>query len=159
MLYVYGRDDPEGDIGRLVTANPQSPRLDEPEHGSATTHMETRGCGDRDGFTSVWVITGEMWDHRCIFATHCALSRAPRQWTAMRACIHLFSLVRQRPMALRSRYMWTFSMPTDHRSCYQRLVPDDALFGDVGRGLSLAQCFVTRTGSAARARWSPPSIA
>ena len=35
-------------------------------------------------------------------------------------------------------------MPTDHPrvSFTDVFVPDDALFGEVGRGLSLAQCFV-----------------
>ena len=41
-------------------------------------------------------------------------------------------------------YMWTFNMPTDHPrvSFTDVCVPDDAMFGEVGRGLSLAQCFV-----------------
>ncbi len=41
-------------------------------------------------------------------------------------------------------YMWTFNMPTDHPrvSFTDVFVPDDALFGEIGRGLSLAQCFV-----------------
>src|SRR5437899_12424619 len=40
--------------------------------------------------------------------------------------------------------MWTFNMPTDHPrvSFTDVFVPEDALFGEVGRGLSLAQCFV-----------------
>ena len=40
--------------------------------------------------------------------------------------------------------MWTFNMPTDHPrvSFTDVFVPDDALFGEIGRGLSLAQCFV-----------------
>ena len=41
-------------------------------------------------------------------------------------------------------YMWTFNMPTDHPrvSFTDVWVPDDALFGEVGSGLSLAQRFV-----------------
>jgi alkylation response protein AidB-like acyl-CoA dehydrogenase len=41
-------------------------------------------------------------------------------------------------------YMWTFNMPTDHPrvSFTDVFVADDALFGEIGRGLSLAQCFV-----------------
>src|SRR3569623_2126281 len=41
-------------------------------------------------------------------------------------------------------YLWTFNMPTAHPrvSFTDVFVPDDALFGEVGRGLSLAQCFV-----------------
>ena len=41
-------------------------------------------------------------------------------------------------------FLWTFNMPTDHPrvSFTDVFVPDDALFGEVGRGLSLAQCFV-----------------
>src|SRR5258706_107640 len=41
-------------------------------------------------------------------------------------------------------YMWTFNMPTDHPrvSFTDVFVPDDALFGEIGRGLSLAQYFV-----------------
>jgi alkylation response protein AidB-like acyl-CoA dehydrogenase len=40
--------------------------------------------------------------------------------------------------------MWTFNMPTDHPrvSFSDVFVPEEALFGEVGRGLSLAQCFV-----------------
>ena len=40
--------------------------------------------------------------------------------------------------------MWTFNMPTDHPrvSFTDVFVPEDALFGEVGKGLSLAQCFV-----------------
>ena len=41
-------------------------------------------------------------------------------------------------------YLWTFNMPTDHPrlSLTNVWVPDDALFGTLGGGLALAQCFV-----------------
>src|SRR5437899_10415545 len=40
--------------------------------------------------------------------------------------------------------MWTFNMPTDHPrvSFTDVFVPEDALFGEIVRGLSLEQCFV-----------------
>jgi len=55
--------------------------------------------------------------------------------------------------------MWTFNMPTDHPAVsFTTVVPDDALFGEIGRGLSLAQCFGTRTGSAGREQLGAASV-
>lgn len=119
--------------------------LTEPHHGSDATHMETRAVREtRDGVPG-WRIDGEkMWITGMHVATHCALfARTSGQDGDARGITCL--LVPTDTPGLRiEEYLWTFNMPTDHprlsfTNCW---VPESAMLGEEGRGLSLAQSFV-----------------
>src|SRR6202030_2308064 len=98
----------------------------------------------RDGVKG-WVINGEkMWTTGMHVATHCALfARTSGNDGDARGITCLLVPAKTKGVKV-EEYMWTFNMPTDHPrvSFTDVFVPDDALFGEVGRGLSLAQCFV-----------------
>ena len=119
--------------------------LTEPYHGSDATFMETRAVREsRDGVEG-WLINGEkMWTTGMHVATHCALFARTSGDDGDARGITCFLVPARADGVKVEEYMWTFNMPTDHPrvSFTDVFVPDDALFGEVGRGLSLAQCFV-----------------
>jgi butyryl-CoA dehydrogenase len=146
MLDRYGSDDQKAMIEGSITGKYRITfGLTEPEHGSDATHMETHAVqATRDG-VSGWVINGEkMWTTGMHVATHCALfARTSGDDGDARGITCLLVPAKARGVKV-EEYMWTFNMPTDHPrvSFTDVFVPDDALFGEIGRGLSLAQCFV-----------------
>src|SRR5262249_41318209 len=77
-------------------------------------------------------------------ATHCALFARTSGNDGDARGITCFLVPAKSPGVKVEQYMWTFNMPTDHPrvSFTDVFVPEDALFGEVGKGLSLAQCFV-----------------
>ena len=107
--------------------------------------METRAVqATRDGVTG-WLINGEkMWTTGMHVATHCALFARTSGNDGDARGITCFLVPAKADGVKVEEYMWTFNMPTDHPrvSFTDVFVPDDALFGEIGRGLSLAQCFV-----------------
>jgi alkylation response protein AidB-like acyl-CoA dehydrogenase len=115
--------------------------LTEPDHGSDATWLET--TGRQDG--SDWVLNGckrfnsglhsANWD--MIFArTHGAPGEA--------FGITCFLVPTDAPGFSVDFMWWTFNMPSDHAEVTLRdvRVPASAVFGEVGRGLELAQTFV-----------------
>ena len=146
MLDLYGRDDQKAMIEGSITGKYRITfGLTEPDHGSDATHMETRAVqGTRDG-RSGWIINGEkMWTTGMHVATHCALFARTSGNDGDARGITCFLVPADAEGVKVEEYLWTFNMPTDHPrvSFTDVFVPDDALFGEVGRGLSLAQCFV-----------------
>ena len=119
--------------------------LTEPDHGSDATHMETRAVREvRDGVAG-WRIDGEkMWITGMHVATHCAVfARTGGEDGEAKGITCL--LVPNPTEGLEiEEWMWTFNMPTDHPrlSLKNVWVPDEALLGEEGRGLALAQSFV-----------------
>ena len=119
--------------------------LTEPHHGSDATHMETRAVREtRDGVPG-WRIDGEkMWITGMHVATHCAaFCRTSGEAGDARGITCLLVPI-DTPGMVVDEYMWTFNMPTDHprmhfENCW---VPDSAMLGEEGRGLSIAQSFV-----------------
>jgi len=115
--------------------------LTEPNHGSDATWMETRATRDGDS----WRITGaKMWNtglhvatHDFIFARHDGRDGSPRG-------IGCFIVPTKSAGFKIEEYLWTFNMPTDHpRVSFTNVwVPDSAMFGEIDRGLALAQAFV-----------------
>ena len=115
--------------------------LTEPNHGSDATYMET--AARRDG--SEWVIDGakrfnsgmHRASHDLVFAR---TSGAPGEALGITA----FIVPRDAPGLEVEFYWWTFNMPTDHAEVTLRevRVTDDAILGEEGRGLELAQRFV-----------------
>ena len=119
--------------------------LTEPEHGSDATHMDTRAVRETRNGVAGWRIDGEkMWTTGMHVATHCATFVRTSGKAGDATGITCFLVPTQTPGVKVEEYMWTFNMPTDHPrvSFTDVFVPDDALFGAVDRGLTLAQCFV-----------------
>src|SRR5438045_5656044 len=91
------------------------------------------------------VYNGEkMWTTGMHVATHCALCARTSGNDGDARGITCFLVPAKTKGVKIKEYMWTFNMPTDHPrvSFTDVFVPEDSLFGEIGRGLSLAQCFV-----------------
>jgi acyl-CoA dehydrogenase len=119
--------------------------LTEPYHGSDATWMETRAVKDtRDGVDG-WLINGEkMWTTGMHVANYvmCFARTSGKDGDALG--ITVFLVPANSPGFKIEEYLWTFNMPTDHpRVSFTNVwVPDDAIWGVEGRGLSLGQSFV-----------------
>ena len=119
--------------------------LTEPDHGSDATFMETRAVPEvRDGVAG-WRIDGrKMWITGMHVATHCAAFCRTSGKDGEAKGITCLLVPIENPGMVVDEYMWTFNMPTDHprmhfENCW---VPDSAVLGPVGGGLSIAQSFV-----------------
>jgi acyl-CoA dehydrogenase len=119
--------------------------LTEPHHGSDATHMETRAVREtRDGAAG-WLINGEkMWTTGMHTASHCCLFARTSGEDGDARGITAFLVPAKSPGVKVEEYMWTFNMPTDHpRVSFTNVwVPESAMFGQIDRGLALAQAFV-----------------
>jgi alkylation response protein AidB-like acyl-CoA dehydrogenase len=115
--------------------------LTEPDHGSDATYLETTARQEGDG----WVINGRKRfnsgmhraSHDLIFARTSGPPGEARGITA-------FIVPRDAP-GLDVEFMWwTFNMPSDHAEVSLRdvHVGEDAILGELGLGLALAQRFV-----------------
>jgi acyl-CoA dehydrogenase len=119
--------------------------LTEPHHGSDATFMETRAVKEtRDGVDG-WLINGEkMWTTGMHVANYvmCFARTSGADGDALG--ITVFLVPANAPGFKIEEYLWTFNMPTDHpRVSFTNVwVPDDAIWGVEGRGLSLGQSFV-----------------
>jgi acyl-CoA dehydrogenase len=92
-----------------------------------------------------WRINGEkMWTTGMHVATHCALFARTSGKPAMPRASPASWTPTDTPGVKIEEYLWTFNMPTDHpRVSFTNVwVPADAMFGEEGRGLPLAQSFV-----------------
>jgi acyl-CoA dehydrogenase len=115
--------------------------LTEPNHGSDATYMETTARRDADE----WVIDGvkrfnsgmHRASHDLIFAR---TSGSPGEALGITA----FIVPRDAPGLSVDFYWWTFNMPTDHAEVSLRgvRVGEEAVLGELGGGLVLAQRFV-----------------
>ena len=119
--------------------------LTEPSHGSDATHMETTAVREtRDGVDG-WRIDGEkMWITGMHVATHCAMFARTSGEDGDASGITCFLVPNPTEGLEIEEWLWTFNMPTDHPrlSVDNVWVPDSAILGVEGRGLSLAQSFV-----------------
>jgi acyl-CoA dehydrogenase len=92
-----------------------------------------------------WRINGEkMWTTGMHVATHCMLFARTSGKDGDASGITCFLVPANDPGVRIEEYLWTFNMPTDHpRVSFTDIwVPDSAIFGPLGGGLSLAQHFV-----------------
>ena len=115
--------------------------LTEPGHGSDATWMETHAERGGDG----WVINGakrfntgvHRATHDLVFARTSGQPGRPLGITA-------FLVPTDAPGFEVPYYWWTFNMPTDHGEVelHDVTVPDDAVLGEVDRGLEVAQTFL-----------------
>ncbi|WP_439684180.1 Acyl-CoA dehydrogenase [Cupriavidus oxalaticus] len=119
--------------------------LTEPEHGSDATHMATRARREQRGGRDGWRIDGEkMWTTGLHTATHVVLFARTSGEDGDARGITAFLVPAHSEGVRVEEYLWTFNMPTDHpRVSFTGVwVPDDAVLGQPGAGLSIAQHFV-----------------
>jgi len=119
--------------------------LTEPAHGSDATHMDTTATPATQGGRPGWALHGEkMWTTGMHTATHCLLFARSSGVAGQARGITAFLVPAQADGVKIEEYLWTFNMPTDHpRVSFNEVwVPDDAVLGQVGSGLALAQHFV-----------------
>jgi acyl-CoA dehydrogenase len=115
--------------------------LTEPGHGSDAAHLET--TARRDG--GDWVIDGakrfNSWMHS---ATHDLVFARTSGEPGEGKGITAFLVPTNTPGLDVEFFWWTFNMPSDHAEVKLTSVrvPDDAVLGEVGEGLAVAQRFV-----------------
>ena len=115
--------------------------LTEPEHGSDATYMETRAMADGDG----WVINGaKRWNSGLHHATHDIIFARTSGEPGTPNGITAFLVPTDADGFSVEFFWWTFNMPTDHAevTLTDVRVGPEAVFGEVGQGLYLAQHFV-----------------
>ena len=116
--------------------------LTEPHHGSDATFMETRAV--REG-NDKWRISGpKMWITGMHAATHIMLFARSSGKDGDADGITCFLVDAKDPGVTVEEYLWTFNMPTDHPRMRvdDIVVGDDAILGQEGKGLAVAQHFV-----------------
>ena len=127
--------------------------LTEPEHGSDATYMETRAVVDGDG----WVINGaKRWNSGLHHATHDIIFARTSGEPGTPNGITAFLVPTDAEGFSVEFFWWTFNMPTDHAevTLTDVRVDPEAVFGEVGQGLYLAQHFVHEN----RIRQAAPSL-
>lgn len=115
--------------------------LTEPDHGSDATWLETRAERDGDG----WVINGrKRWNTGVHRATHDLIFARTSGDPGQARGITAFLVPTDAPGFEVPYYWWTFNMPTDHGEVVLTdvRVPDDAILGEVDRGLEVGQTFL-----------------
>jgi butyryl-CoA dehydrogenase len=146
MLDLYGRPEQRAMIEGSITGEYRITfGLTEPDHGSDATHMETRAVRTAQNGVPGWLINGKkMWTTGMHVATHCALFARTSGKDGDAHGITCFLVPADREGVNVEEYLWTFNMPTDHPRVgfTDVFVAEDALFGEFGKGLSVAQCFV-----------------
>lgn len=119
--------------------------LTEPEHGSDATWMETTARREiRDGVPG-WLINGEkMWTTGAHVASHILVFARTSGDDGSARGISCFVMPSESPGYQIGEWLWTFNMPTDHPriSLNDVWLPDDAILGEVDKGLAIAQHFV-----------------
>ncbi|MCH7788607.1 MAG: acyl-CoA dehydrogenase family protein [Acidobacteria bacterium] len=115
--------------------------LTEPNHGSDATHLETTAIREGDE----WVINGaKRFNTGMHNATHDMVFARTAGEAGDADGITCFLVPVETDGVEVGQFWWTFNMPTDHPDVDFRdvRVSDDAVFGEEGRGLELAQMFV-----------------
>ncbi|MFT3728820.1 MAG: acyl-CoA dehydrogenase [Terricaulis sp.] len=119
--------------------------LTEPNHGSDATFMETRAVPHEKDGKKGWLINGEkMWTTGMHVATHVIVFARTSGNDGDALGITTFIVPADTPGVKVEEYLWTFNMPTDHpRVSFTNVwVPEDAYWGEIGKGLKLGQSFL-----------------
>lgn len=119
--------------------------LTEEKHGSDATHLETFAIATSRNGKNGWLINGEkMWTTGMHTASHILIfARTSGEAGDADGITSFIAPAKSEGIEIKE-WLWTFNMPTDHpRIAINDLwVPEDALLGKIGRGLSVAQSFV-----------------
>ena len=119
--------------------------LTEPNHGSDATFMETRAAPHEKEGRAGWLINGaKMWTTGMHVATHVIVFARTSGEDGDARGITTFIVPADAPGLKIEEYLWTFNMPTDHPrvSLTEVWVPEDAYWGEIGKGLKLGQSFL-----------------
>ncbi len=119
--------------------------LTEPDHGSDATHMETTAVREQRNGKAGWRIDGmKMWTTGMHMATHVMVFARTSGKAGDARGISCMLVPAKAPGVVVEEYLWTFNMPTDHpRVRFDGVwIPEDAILGEEGDGLSVAQHFV-----------------
>lgn len=119
--------------------------LTEPDHGSDATHMETTAVREHRNGKAGWRIDGmKMWTTGMHVATHVMVFARTSGKAGDARGISCMLVPAKAPGVVVEEYLWTFNMPTDHpRVRFDGVwIPEDAILGEEGDGLSVAQHFV-----------------
>jgi acyl-CoA dehydrogenase len=115
--------------------------LTEPGHGSDATYLETTARRDGDG----WVLDGtKRFNSGMHRATHDLVFARTSGSPGEAEGITAFIVPRDAAGLTVEFHWWTFNLPTDHAEVTLDAVRvgDDAILGELGGGLALAQRFV-----------------
>ena len=115
--------------------------LTEPDHGSDATWLETTAVRDGDE----WVINGsKRWNTGVHRATHDLVFARTSGDPGQALGITAFLVPCDTKGFEVPFYWWSFNMPSDHGEVELRdvRIPVDAVLGEVGRGLEVAQTFL-----------------
>lgn len=119
--------------------------LTEPEHGSDATWMETNAVSESRNDVPGWLINGsKMWNTGLHVANYNMVFARTSGGAGDAIGITCFLVPTDAPGFNIEEYLWTFNMPTDHPrvSITDLWVPENAIFGELDKGLALAQHFV-----------------
>ena len=137
----YKRDAPKLLNQSMITAF----GLTEPNHGSDATFMETRAVPHEKEGRAGWLINGaKMWTTGMHVATHVIVFARTSGEDGDARGITTFIVPADAPGLKIEEYLWTFNMPTDHPrvSLTDVWIPEDAYWGEIGKGLKLGQSFL-----------------
>ncbi|KAI9045972.1 acyl-CoA dehydrogenase family protein [Aspergillus affinis] len=143
MIHHFGSEDQRQELIplRLEGKFRATFGLTEPDHGSDATFMETVAIQVPGGFeisgAKKWQTGAHHCTHFVIFARTSGTPGSSRGITA-------FLVPREAKGTKVVSYEWTMNMPTDHATVTLDRVftPAEAVLGNVGEGLAIAQTFV-----------------
>lgn len=143
VLHEYGTpEQKEAYLERLITGDLEIAfGLTEPGHGSDATFIETQAKPDGDD----WIITGAKRFNSLVGTAEIDVVFARTGGEDGKAAgITAFIVPTDAPGFSVPFNHWTFNMPSDHPEVHldDVRVPAEAVLGEVGRGLDLAQLFV-----------------
>lgn len=119
--------------------------LTEAEHGSDATHLETTAVQSTRNNRPGWLINGDkMWTTGLHVASHVLVFARTHGKAGDAKGIAAFIVPAHAEGITIEEWLWTFNMPTDHPRISIRdvWVPEDAVLGTLGDGLTVAQSFV-----------------
>jgi alkylation response protein AidB-like acyl-CoA dehydrogenase len=143
MMQRFGRPEQKAEFldGMITGTHRVGFGLTEPDHGSDATWLETRAERTADG----WVINGRKRFNSGLHAANWDMIFARTSGNPGDAeGITCLLVPTDAPGFSVDFLWWTFNMPSDHAevTLTDVRVPESALFGEVGRGLALANTFV-----------------
>lgn len=143
MMDRFGTDEQKNEWTEALITGERSMAfgLTEPNHGSDATWLETTAVRDGDG----WVINGAKRFNTGVHrATHDLVFARTSGEPGQARGITAFLVPCDSPGFTIPYYWWTFNMPTDHAEVELNdvRVPDDAVLGEVDRGLEVGQTFL-----------------
>ncbi len=142
MMHRFGTPEQKREFlpGMITGTHRVGFGLTEPDHGSDATWLETTAVREGDG----WILNGKKRFNSGLHSANWDMVFARTGGEPGEAeGITCFLVPTDAPGFSVDFLWWTFNMPSDHAEVTLRdvRVPGDAVFGEVGRGLALANTF------------------